>query len=32
MPRDQKHCDHDVIVARQRLLEQLQQLSKSFQR
>jgi hypothetical protein len=32
MPRDQKNCDHDVILARQRLLEQLQQLNKSFQR
>jgi hypothetical protein len=32
MPRDQKNCDHDVLLARQRLLEQLLQLSKSFQR
>jgi len=31
MPRDQKDCDQDVTLARQRLLEQLQQLRKSFQ-
>jgi len=32
MPRDQKNCNDEVILARQQLLEQLQQLSKSFQR
>jgi len=32
MPRDQKSCDLDVVLARRRLLEQLQELSKSFQR
>jgi hypothetical protein len=31
MPRDSKDCDQEVLVARQRLLEQLRQLSKSFQ-
>ena len=30
MQREQKNCDQEVLVARQRLLEQLQQLSKSF--
>jgi hypothetical protein len=32
MPRDQKTCDQDVLLARQRLLEQLHELRKSFQR
>jgi hypothetical protein len=31
MPREQKNCDQEVLVARQRLLEQLQQLSRAFQ-
>jgi hypothetical protein len=31
MPRDKKNCKQEVLVARQRLLEQLEQLSKSFQ-
>jgi hypothetical protein len=31
MPRDKKTYDQEVQVARQRLLEQLEQLSKSFQ-
>jgi hypothetical protein len=31
MPRDTKNCNQEVLVARQRLLEQLEQLSKSFQ-
>ena len=31
MPRDRKNFDQEVLVARQRLLEQLEQLSKSFQ-
>jgi hypothetical protein len=32
MSREQKNCDHEVALARQQLLQQLQQLSKSFQR
>ena len=32
MPRHQDKTDQDVIIARQRLIEQLQQLSRSFQR
>jgi len=31
MARDTKNCNQEVLVARQRLLEQLKQLSKSFQ-
>jgi hypothetical protein len=30
MPRDTKNCNQEVLVARQRLLEQLEHLSKSF--
>jgi len=32
MPRDQQSLDEETAAARQRLLEQLRQLSRAFQR
>jgi hypothetical protein len=32
MPRQQDMSDQEVLIARQRLIEQLQQLSRAFQR